>query len=81
MPIERQPEAANLMDALRRSIAAEKPARASPGKTADRNLSKHPDHDARRSLHGQSLISPPPRWVRLMLGGVLIDPNALKING
>jgi non-homologous end joining protein Ku len=46
MPIERQPEAAppgnvvNLMDARRRSIAAEKPARASPGKTADRKSAK-----------------------------------------
>ena len=42
LPPAEQPEAAaptnvvNLMDALRRSIDAEKPARAAPGKAADR---------------------------------------------
>jgi len=52
VPIERQAVAAapakviNLMDALRRSIAAEKPARAGAGKTAER---KKPAKGARKA--------------------------------
>ena len=78
MPIERQPEATptttviNLMDAVRRSIDAEKPAQGAPGKAADR---KKPAKGAQESRFDTCLYGRTPYLAVLQAGSSIRCPD------